>query len=82
MSPAEFAELIWYGDGVAARAGRGLLAPLGWAFAGAVALRGGLYDRRLLDVGQPSLPALGVGNLTVGGTGKTPIAAELARRLR
>ncbi|MHB1224915.1 MAG: tetraacyldisaccharide 4'-kinase, partial [Gemmatimonadaceae bacterium] len=53
-----------------------------WAFAGAVALRGRLYDRRLLDVGQPSLPALGVGNLTVGGTGKTPIAAELARRLR
>lgn len=80
-SPAELAELIWYGDGVAARAGRGLLAPLGWAFAGGVALRGELYDRGLLAVGRPVLPALGIGNLTVGGTGKTPVAAELARRL-
>lgn len=81
MSPEELAEAIWYGDGAGARAGRALLAPLGWAFAGAAGLRGELYDRRLLSIVQPALPALGVGNLTVGGTGKTPVAAELARRL-
>ncbi len=82
MSPAELAELIWYGDGFRGSAGRALLAPFGWAFAGAAAIRSWLYERELLEVVRPAVPALGVGNLTVGGTGKTPVAAELARRLR
>lgn len=82
MSPAELADLIWYDQGIRGGAGRALLAPLSWAFAGGAALRSWLYERELLEVVHPAVPALAVGNLTVGGTGKTPVAAELARRLR
>ncbi len=82
MSPAELAELIWYGEGFRGSAGRALLAPLSWAFAGGAAIRSWLYEREILEVVSPALPALSIGNLTVGGTGKTPVAAELARRLR
>ena len=76
------AEWAWYGQGAAARLTRALLTPLGWAFGAVVGVRGALYDRGILHAAEPELPVLGVGNLTVGGTGKTPVAAELARRLR
>lgn len=74
-------ERVWYGATPGARAARGLLTPLGWTFGAVAALRGRLYDRGLLRSVEGALPALGVGNLTVGGTGKTPVAAEIARRL-
>lgn len=40
-----------------------------------------LYDRRVLPVYQSSIPVVSVGNLTVGGTGKTPISAWIAREI-
>jgi tetraacyldisaccharide 4'-kinase len=40
-------------------------------------VRGWLYDRRLLSTGRLSCPVVSLGNLTVGGSGKTPLA-ELA----
>ncbi len=40
-----------------------------------------LYDRRVLRVYQSSIPVVSVGNLTVGGTGKTPISAWIAREI-
>jgi tetraacyldisaccharide 4'-kinase len=73
---------LWYDDGVAARAMRALLAPASWAYAGATTVRGALYDRGLLRVHQPVIPALSLGNLSVGGTGKTPVAAWAARELQ
>jgi tetraacyldisaccharide 4'-kinase len=54
-----------------------LLAPLGW-----------LYDilgkwlRRRITPERVSIPVICVGNATLGGSGKTPVVAELARRLR
>lgn len=74
-------ERIWYGDDAAARAARALLWPLGRLFAAASSVRNTLYDRGLLHSAEPALPAVSVGNLTVGGTGKTPLAADVARRL-
>lgn len=74
-------EWVWYGQTAGARLTRGALAPLGWAFGTVAGIRGALYDRGVLRSAEPAIPVLGVGNLTVGGTGKTPVAAELTSRL-
>jgi len=58
-----------------------VLAPLGWLFSGIVRLRNGAYDRGLLPIQRLPVPVVSVGNMTVGGTGKTPLVAALARRL-
>lgn len=61
-----------------------LLAPL-WLlslpFGAAVALRGWLYDRGWLAATRARAPVISVGNLAVGGAGKTPVTMALARRL-
>lgn len=41
-----------------------------------------LFDCGLLRVDRAPIPVLSVGGLTVGGSGKTPLAAELARWLQ
>jgi tetraacyldisaccharide 4'-kinase len=53
-----------------------LLAPLGWAY-GAV----GRLRRAAARPWRAPVPVLCVGNLVVGGAGKTPVAMDLARRL-
>ena len=74
-------ECLWYGIGYLQGGVRGLLLPQAALYRSAVALRNGLYDNGILRVEQPSLPVLSVGNLTAGGSGKTPFAAWLAARL-
>lgn len=46
-----------------------------------VGARNGAYDRRLLRAARLSVPVVSVGNLAVGGAGKTPVAAWLATEL-
>lgn len=60
---------------------RAALAALAVPYAAAVACRNAAYDRGLLAVAQGPIPVVSVGNLTLGGTGKTPLVAWLARRL-
>jgi len=59
-----------------------LLRPFEAAFRGVAALRRQLYRGGLLKVYQPDRPLVVVGNITVGGTGKTPIVIALVERLQ
>lgn len=45
------------------------------------ALRRALYDRGLLPKARLTVPVVSVGNLSAGGTGKTPMVAWVAREL-
>jgi tetraacyldisaccharide 4'-kinase len=44
-------------------------------------LRNFLYDQKILKSFHPSIPSICVGNLSVGGTGKTPLVIYLAELL-
>jgi tetraacyldisaccharide 4'-kinase len=57
-----------------------LLRLLALGYGAAIRLRNGWYDRGL-GVHRVGIPVISVGNLTVGGTGKTPLVAWLAARL-
>jgi tetraacyldisaccharide 4'-kinase len=72
---------MWYGDAWLDRLGRAALTPAAWGYAAVTAARNAMYDRGLLRARPAALPALSLGNLSVGGTGKTPIAAWAAARL-
>ncbi len=73
----------WRGEGGPASIGLDLLlAPVEAAFRGVVAVRGAGYERRVLSVERVGIPVISVGNVTVGGSGKTPIASWLAGLLR
>jgi len=58
-----------------------LLRPLSLLFGQLVRLRQCLYRRGLFYSGHPGRPVIVVGNLTVGGSGKTPFTLWLARAL-
>jgi tetraacyldisaccharide 4'-kinase len=59
-----------------------LLAPAAFLFHGITAARNFLFDRGLLKSQKSPIPTLVVGNLSVGGTGKTPWVDFLVRQLR
>lgn len=61
---------------------RRALAPASWLYGGATAVRNALYDHGLRAIHTPAVPALSLGNLSVGGTGKTPVAAWAVTALR
>ena len=55
-----------------------LLRIASWLYGLVVALRNLLYDEHVLHAFQPALPTICVGNLAVGGTGKTPHVEHIA----
>src|SRR6185437_15655618 len=59
-----------------------LLQPLSWLYGAAVSARRMAYSRGWLRSHAISRPVIVVGNLTVGGTGKTPLTVWLANQLR
>ena len=59
----------------------GLLLPFAWLFGAIAAIRRALYQNGILEVREASVPVIVVGNITVGGTGKTPVVAWLANAL-
>jgi tetraacyldisaccharide 4'-kinase len=71
MRPPEF----WTGNDGIARLVRALLAPVGWLYGASIRWRA-----RQAQPYQFSGVVICVGNLTAGGTGKTPIAMKIARQ--
>jgi len=58
-----------------------LLAPLAWLYRVVIWIRNTLYDNGILISEGFKMPVISVGNITVGGTGKTPHVEYLAQLL-
>lgn len=56
-----------------------LLTPLGWLYGAGVSIRKALYDIKVYKRIGFDLPVISVGNLSVGGTGKTPFISYIIR---
>lgn len=76
------ADRLWYSDDAVSVIARAALAPAAFVYGGAMALRSRLYDAGVFRSHPTAIPAISVGNLSVGGTGKTPVAAWIASWLR
>jgi tetraacyldisaccharide 4'-kinase len=61
---------------------KGILAPLSYLFEWIVRLRTFLYAKGLVRTRRLFHPVISVGNITAGGTGKTPVVAYLADLLK
>lgn len=70
-------ESLWARNGAGAIA----LTPVSWLYALAVGARNAAYDLGMLTSVSLRAPTVSIGNLTVGGTGKTPVSAWVAARL-
>ena len=58
------------------------LRPLSWLYRAVISLRRGCYRLGLLKQTRVSVPVIVVGNITVGGTGKTPVVAAMVNVLK
>lgn len=71
-------DAVWYGKHPLASA----LTPISWLYRAAVWLRYYLYSRDLLPVTCFNVPVIIIGNIVVGGTGKTPLVIWLTDLLK
>jgi tetraacyldisaccharide 4'-kinase len=72
--------LDWWRPRLTARTA--LLLPASWLFAGLIGIRRYLFRRGVLRSFSLDVPVIIVGNITVGGSGKTPLAIALVHALR
>lgn len=57
------------------------LKPLSWLYGGITGLRNWMFDQGILPQEEFDVPVVSVGNITVGGTGKTPHVEYILSRL-
>jgi tetraacyldisaccharide 4'-kinase len=76
------AERVWEGSDAAARLARLALLPAELVYRGAAGVHHGSYNAALRGVERAGTCVISVGNLTVGGAGKTPFSGWLVERLR
>ncbi|MFH0881568.1 MAG: tetraacyldisaccharide 4'-kinase [bacterium] len=71
-------------DGLVWREGirPGLLSPLGALWSVGVRLRGALYNAGIKRIVSSPVPVVSIGNLTAGGSGKSPAVFEVVRKLK
>jgi tetraacyldisaccharide 4'-kinase len=78
VSLHRFAHWIWWSNGAPARVARGVLLPFAIVYRTVMSTRARAYARGWLRQRPLPLPAVAIGNLAVGGAGKTPFAAWTA----
>ncbi|MBI5706098.1 MAG: tetraacyldisaccharide 4'-kinase [Armatimonadetes bacterium] len=78
MHPGE----VWYGKNLKARLTRLLLLPFSWLYGMGWLAYQGVYRIGLKRPKEPHSPVVCVGNLKVGGSGKSPLVIHLAKLLR
>lgn len=79
---ASLARRIWDRDDAVASLARAALLPAAALYRVATLARNAAYDLNVARSRPLPLVSLGVGNLAVGGAGKTPVAAALAAELK
>jgi len=57
------------------------LIPVSWLYGAGVWLRNRFYDAKLFRMHTAGVPVISVGNISAGGTGKTPLVEYLAQHL-
>jgi tetraacyldisaccharide 4'-kinase len=78
MALAEKLEAAWYGDGPLPW----WAPPLAWLYGRAIRWRASRYRRGKLPSERLPVPVIVIGNLTAGGTGKTPLTMAVVELLR
>src|SRR5262249_62206339 len=81
MADPRAMEQLWYGRDLVSSLTRAMLTPASLVYSGITGARDAMYDVGWLRTYRARISVVSVGNLTVGGTGKTPIAAWIARGL-